>query len=75
MVCKLYCGQLQSAANFKRDLRGSPYKSIAANYASIDFLLHIITNSIGINSRSKVRAHLAAIGYNGVVVNKKRVKH
>ena len=53
---------VQLAANFKWDLRGSPYKSIAANYASTDFLLHVITNSIGINSKSKVQAHLAAIG-------------
>ena len=59
--------------NFKWDLRGSPYKSIEANYASIDFLLCIITNSIGINSRSKVWAHLATIRYNGVVVAQKNV--
>ena len=62
-------------SNFECDFEGKSLHDAAVNCASIDFLLHVITNnpspkrrSNHENSGSKVRAHLAAIGCNGLKV-------
>ena len=62
-------------ANFEHDFEVKSLYNTVVNCALIDFLLHIITNpspkmgSDHDNSRSKVRAHLAAIGCNGQVIS------
>ena len=62
-------------ANFECNFEGKSLYDTVVNCASIDFLLHVITNpkckkAITINSRSKARAHLSAIWYNGQEISR-----